>query len=174
MRAAVYHKYGPPSVVHIEQVAKPQPGANDVLVMVHATTVSSGDWRMRSLQLPWGFGWMGPLIFGIGGPRGSGILGTELSGVVEAVGANVTAFQPGDAVFAFTGAAGGAHAEYVVVAAIDGMIAKVPENVTMEDAAAICFGGTTALHNLVRCILACTVRWPLTRRQQPLQRERPR
>jgi len=151
MRAAVYHEYGPPSVVRIEHVAKPQPGAHEVLVKVHATTVSSGDWRMRSMQLPWGFGWLGPLIFGIGGPRGSGILGTELAGVVEAVGAKVTAFKPGDAVFVFTGAAGGAHAEYAVVAA-NGMVAKVPDNVAMEDAAAICFGGTTALHNLVRLV----------------------
>lgn len=143
MKAVTYANYGGPEVVSITQVATPEPGAHEVLIRVRAATVSSGDWRARSLTLPKGFGLLGRAIFGFFKPR-QPILGTELSGVVEAVGTKVTRFKVGDAVFAYPSAKMGAHAEYAVLAE-DGLIARKPENLSFEQAAALSFGGTTAL-----------------------------
>jgi NADPH:quinone reductase-like Zn-dependent oxidoreductase len=143
MKAIVYTQYGPPSVVSLADVPKPVPRAHEVLIRIHATTVSTGDWRARSLAMPPGFGVAGRLFFGLFGPR-KPILGTELSGVVEAVGDAVTRFQVGDAVFAFPGAAYGCHAEYRTMPE-DGLIAPKPANLSFEEAAALSFGGTTAL-----------------------------
>src|SRR5262245_44336311 len=103
MKAAVYERYGPPEVVEVRDVERPTPKDGEVLVKIHATTVTSGDWRTRSLELPAGFGFMGRLVFGISKPR-QPILGTELAGVIEALGPGVTNFQVGDEVFAFPGA----------------------------------------------------------------------
>src|SRR5688572_22136100 len=124
MKAAIYEAYGSPEVVHLGEVPKPVPTENEVLVRVRATTVSSGDWRARSLEMPPGFSALGRLVFGIKRPR-QPILGTELAGVVEAVGSKVTAFRPGDAVFGFAGGAMGCHAEYRCLPA-DGRIALKP------------------------------------------------
>ncbi len=143
MKALVYRRYGAPDVVAIATVPRPKVKDHDVLVRVHATTVSAADWRARSLAMPPGFALMGRLFFGIFGPRRP-VLGTELAGVVEAVGRSVTRFVPGDEVFAFTGASYGSHAEYRVLRE-DGMIAKKPENLSFEQAAALSFGGTNAL-----------------------------
>ena len=143
MKALVYRRYGAPDVVAIATVPRPKVEDHDVLVRVHATTVSAADWRARSLAMPPGFALMGRLFFGVFGPRRP-ILGTELAGVVEAVGRSVTRFVPGDEVFAFTGASYGSHAEYRVLRQ-DGMIAKKPENLSFEEAAALSFGGTNAL-----------------------------
>jgi NADPH:quinone reductase-like Zn-dependent oxidoreductase len=143
MQAAVYSKYGPPEVVTLAEVEKPVPGDNDVLVRVRAATVSSADWRARSLSMPPGFGFLGRLVFGVFGPRKK-ILGTELSGTVEAVGKAVTKFRVSDQVFAFPGAGLGAHAEYLVLPET-GRIVHKPANLSFEEAAALCFGGTTAL-----------------------------
>jgi NADPH:quinone reductase-like Zn-dependent oxidoreductase len=146
MKAAVYSTYGPPDVVRIAEVNKPVLGPGDVLVRIHATTVSAGDWRVRGLAVPRGFGPFVRLAFGVFGPRQT-ILGTELSGVVETVGADVTTFKPDDAVVAFMGATFGCHAEYRAVAADGNIIAK-PDNLALEEAAAMCFGGMTALYFL--------------------------
>jgi len=143
MKAIVYESYGPPSVVGLAEVTKPTPGDHEVLIRIHATTVTTGDWRARSLQLPAGFGVLGRLVFGVFGPR-KPILGTELAGVVEAVGNAVTRFEPGDQVFAFTGASYGCHAEYRTMPE-DGLIASKPANLSYEEAATLSFGGTTAL-----------------------------
>jgi NADPH:quinone reductase-like Zn-dependent oxidoreductase len=143
MKAIVYRKYGPPSVVALAEVPKPKARDNEVLIRIHATTVTSGDWRARSLDLPAGFGFLGRPVFGLFGPR-QPILGTELAGVIEAVGKAVTRFKAGDAVFAFTGASFGCHAEYRTMPE-DGLIAPKPANLTFEQAAALSFGGTTAL-----------------------------
>ncbi len=143
MKALTYKKYGPPNVVGLAEIAKPTPKANEVLVRTYASTVTTADWRARSLTMPAGFGLMGRLFFGIFGPRQS-ILGTELSGVIESVGSAVTKFKVGDEVFAFTGASYGCHAEYRAVAET-GLIAIKPANVSFEAAAALSFGGTTAL-----------------------------
>jgi NADPH:quinone reductase-like Zn-dependent oxidoreductase len=142
MKAAIYEEYGGPEVVRLGEVAKPTPAAAEVLIRVRATTVSSGDWRMRSREVPKGFGVIAPFIFGRR-PK-QRILGTELAGVIEAVGAGVTKWQVGDEVFAFPGAKMGAHAEYVVVSE-NGCIAPKPSNLSYEEAAALSFGGSTAL-----------------------------
>jgi NADPH:quinone reductase-like Zn-dependent oxidoreductase len=147
MLAYTYTKYGSPEVIVQVTVPAPKPKPNEVLVRIYATTVSAGDWRARSLTMPKGLGLMGRLVFGIRGPR-KPILGTEFSGVVEAVGAEVTRFQPGDAVIGFPGASFGAHAEFITMPAEGKLVAK-PENITFEEAAAIPFGATTAYDFLV-------------------------
>jgi len=142
MKAAVYDRYGPPEVVYIKEVPTPEPKDDEVLVRIHATTVNSGDWRVRSLEVPSGFGLLVRLAMGIFAPRNK-ILGMEFSGVVEAIGKDVTKFQVGDAVF--SGPELGCHAEYRTVPE-DGPIALKPANLSFEEAAALCFGGVTALH----------------------------
>ena len=143
MHAIVYHRYGGPDVVHLAELPKPVPRDNEVLIRIHASTVSSADWRARTLDLPGGFGFMGRPVFGFFGPR-QPILGGELAGVVEAVGRAVTRFSVGDAVFAFTGAKFGCHAEYRALPE-DALIARKPANLSFEEAASLSFGGTTAL-----------------------------
>lgn len=146
MKAAICRRYGPPDTVVIREVPRPEPGPGQVLIRNRATTVSSGDARIRAARFPAGFALPARLALGLTGPR-KPILGTELAGVVEAIGSGVTRFRPGDDVFAFPGIKFGCHAEYTVVAA-DGGIARTPAAFTFEEAAAISFGGSTALHYL--------------------------
>lgn len=146
MKAAVYYRYGPPSVVEIAEVPPPSPGPRDVLVAVTAATVTAADWRLRSGTVPKGFGLLARLALGWRRPRRP-ILGTDAAGRVEAVGADVRRFHPGERVVVHTATALGAHAEYLVVPE-DGVIVPVPERVADRDAAAIPFGGTTALYYL--------------------------
>lgn len=143
MQAAVVRRYGPPEAVRIEHVPRPAPGPGEVLIRVRATTVSSADHRIRGMDLPAGFGPVGRLVFGLRGPR-QPILGTELSGEIAAAGPGVTRWLPGQEVVAFPGAKGGAHAEFVVMHET-AAIAPKPATLDHETAAALCFGGTTAL-----------------------------
>lgn len=143
MKVITYRRYGPPDVLEIVERPKPTPGDNELLIRVRATTVSSADWRMRSLEMPHGFGLLGRLAIGIRGPRRS-ILGSELAGNVEAVGGAVTSFKVGDQVFAFSGAGLGCHAEYKCLPA-NGAVAPKPSNLSFEQAAALSFGGATML-----------------------------
>ena len=143
MRAIVYERYGSPDVLAMKEVPKPAPKDDEVLIKVRATTVTAGDWRARSLELPRGFGFMGRLVFGVFKPR-QPILGTELAGDIEAVGKNVGQFKVGDAVFALCGMSMGGHAEYKCVRE-GGAVALKPANVTYEEAAGLAFGGTTAI-----------------------------
>jgi len=143
MKAMTYHKYGGPEVVALTEVPKPSPKPNEVLIRILATTVTSGDYRARGPNLPSGFGLLGRLVFGITGPR-QPILGTELAGIVEAVGADVINFNPGDEVIAFTGGAYGSHAEYRTMPEA-GTIALKPGNLSFEEAASLSFGSMTAL-----------------------------
>lgn len=149
--AWVCRRYGGPDV--LERVSRPRPELrpDEVLVRVHATTVSSGDARLRALRLPRGFGVLGRPIFGFRRPR-QPILGTEFSGTVAAVGGEVTAWRVGDEVVGFPGAAMGCHAEYRVVSSKVPLIPQ-PASLTFAEAAALCFGGTTALHFLRRAEL---------------------
>ncbi len=140
MKAAVYRRYGPPDVVQIADVPRPGLETTDVLVKVRATTVTSGDARLRSANVPPGFGVLVRLGFGIFGPR-KPILGSELAGEVAAVGESVGRFAPGDKVFAAH--MGGCHAEYAAVP--EQGVAPMPGNLTVEEAAALTFGGLTAL-----------------------------
>ena len=144
MKAMVYEKYGPPEVLHLKEIEKPTPKNNEVLIKIQATTVTSGDWRVRSLNVPTGFGLIMRLVFGVSKPK-QPILGTELAGVVESVGKDVSKFKVGDPVFAFSDAAMGCYAEYKCMPE-DGAVALKPSNLSYEEAAALSFGGTTALH----------------------------
>jgi NADPH:quinone reductase-like Zn-dependent oxidoreductase len=143
MRAAVYTRYGSPDVVSVQEVRTPRLGNNDLLIRVRATTVSTADWRLRSFTMPRGFGLLGRLALGISAPR-TPILGSELSGDVVAIGTAVTNFAVGDAVVACTGSTLGAHAEYCRIAA-DGVVVPKPPHLAYELAAALAFGGLTAL-----------------------------
>jgi len=143
MKAIVYERYGPPDVLQLKEVGKPIPKDNEVLIKIHATTVTSGDWRVRSLNVPVGFGLISRLVFGVSKPR-QPILGTELAGEIELVGKDVRKFKVGDQVFGFSGARMGCHAEYKCMPE-NGAVALKPPNLTYHEAAAISFGGTTAL-----------------------------
>ncbi len=146
MRAAVYTKYGPPDVVSIQQVPRPVPGARDVLVRQAASSITSGDARLRAFNLPKPFGIPGRLALGIFGPRKQ-VLGVEFAGTVEAVGSAVTKFRPGDRVFGID--VFGCHAEYKLVRENE-CIALMPGNLSFEAAAGVPFGGVTALDFLNR------------------------
>ena len=143
MKAAVCERYGPPEVVQIREVPKPVPADGEVLVKAVATTVNSGDARVRALRVPRGLRLPMRLRLGFTKPK-QPILGFEMAGQVEAVGRAVTRFQPGDRVVASRGFDFGCHAEYVTVAE-QGAIARIPESLSYQDAVALCFGGTTAL-----------------------------
>jgi NADPH:quinone reductase-like Zn-dependent oxidoreductase len=143
MKAVVYERYGPPEVLQLKEVEKPTPKDHEVLIKAHATTVTSGDWRVRSLNVPVGFRLIMRLVFGISRPK-QPILGSELAGVIESVGKGVRKFKVGDQVFAFSDAAMGCHAEYKCMPE-DGAVELKPVNLTYDEAAALSFGGTTAL-----------------------------
>lgn len=148
MKVAFVPKYGPAEVVEFRDVPTPTPGPGQVRIRVLATAVTAGDWRLRSGELPPGFGLLRGPVLGFGGPR-QAALGTDAAGVIDAVGAGVTRFAPGDAVVAFPGSAMGAHAEHLIMPA-DGRVAPKPTNLTFEDAVAIPFGAMTAYEFLRR------------------------
>jgi NADPH:quinone reductase-like Zn-dependent oxidoreductase len=143
VKAIVYEKYGPPDVLRLEEVPTPTPKDDEVLIEVRATTVTSGDARLRAMNVPAGFGPMARLMFGVLAPR-KRILGVELSGVIAAVGNNVTRFAVGEPVFAMSGMGMGCHAELRALPQ-DGALARKPARSSFEEAAAMSFGGTTAL-----------------------------
>lgn len=140
MKAAVCRRYGPPNVVEIADVPRPSVGAKDVLIKVRATTVTAADWRLRSGNLPRGFGVIMRIAMGISRPRDP-VFGSELAGEVVAVGQSVTRFAPGDKVFAAR--MGNCHAEYAAIA--EDAVAPMPANLGFGEAAALTFGGLTAL-----------------------------
>jgi len=138
MRAVVHDRYGSPEVLRLEDVERPVPGDDEVLVRVHATTVTRTDCHMREASpFIWRF------MLGLLRPRRR-ILGLEFAGVVEAVGAAVTEFDVGDRVF---GLRSGAHAEYVCVREA-GLLARMPAGMTFEEAAAVCDGMSQGLAGL--------------------------
>ncbi|MDF2012395.1 NAD(P)-dependent alcohol dehydrogenase [Priestia megaterium] len=144
MKAMVCTKYGKPDVLQLQEVEKPIPKENEILIKIYATTVTSGDCRVRSFNSPLLLWLPMRIVLGLRKPRKS-ILGVELAGEVEDVGKNVTRFKKGDQLFAMTGMKFGGYAEYICLPE-KGTIAVKPENVTYEEAASISFGGTTALH----------------------------
>jgi NADPH:quinone reductase-like Zn-dependent oxidoreductase len=146
MKAAVCERYGPPEVVQVREVPNPVPADGDVLVKAFATTVNSGDTRVRALRVPRGMRLPMRLKLGFTKPK-QPILGFETAGPIEAVGKAVTLFKPGDRVVASRGFDFGCHAENVSVAE-QGAIARIPENFGFRDAVALCFGGAAALNFL--------------------------
>src|SRR5690606_41211696 len=130
----------------VQEGAVPLPGRNEVLIRIRATAVSAADYRARTLDIPAGLGLAPRLALGLFGPR-QPILGSELAGDIEAVGRDVRRFKVGDALFAFSDAAMGCHAEYRCLSEA-GLLAPKPVNLSYKEAAALAFGGTTALHYL--------------------------
>ncbi len=148
MKAVVHDRYGGPDVLDLAEVPKPEPADDEVLVRIHATTVTSGDCRLRSMDMPFGFSALGRAMYGVRRPK-TAILGSEFSGTVEKAGARATAFQAGDRVFGLLGARMGCHAEYCCVPE-SGAVARKPNSLSHRQAAALSFGGTTALDFLRR------------------------
>ena len=142
MKAIMVTKYGPPEGLQLKEVGKPTPNDHEVLIRIHATTVTRGDVILRSMTGPMRivFG----IFFGLGKDK---ILGHEFAGEIEAMGQAVTRFEVGDLVFASAGNKGGAYAEYICLPE-GGMISVKPTNMAHEEAAAVPVGGNTALHIL--------------------------
>jgi len=138
MKAIVCGSYGSPEVLQLKEVPKPVPRDNELLIRVHATSVTAGEVRLRKPD-PFAV----RFAFGLTRPKYP-ILGVVLAGVVEAVGANVTTYKAGDEVFGSAGMTFGTYAEYVCVPEA-ATLATIPLGMSFEDAAAIPFGGTTAL-----------------------------
>ena len=137
VKAIGYQKYGPPEVLELMEVEKPNPKSNEVLIRIHAATVSSVDCTFRK-----GNSIPARLFTGLFGPKAN-IPGSDLAGEIEAVGTDVKRFKEGDQIFASTGGFG-AHAEYICLPE-DGALAIKPVNLTYSEATVVCYGALTAL-----------------------------
>ncbi|MBP3951652.1 NAD(P)-dependent alcohol dehydrogenase [Bacillus suaedae] len=141
MKAIICREYGSADVLQLQEVEKPVPKENEILVRVHSTAVNSADWRLRKAEPA-----AVRLFFGLTKPR-KGILGGVFSGAVEAVGKGVTRFKVDDLLYGSTGMRLGAYAEYICLSEKGAIVTK-PKNMSFEEAVSIPFGGLTALHFL--------------------------
>lgn len=150
MKAMVYTQYGSPDVFRLQEIEKPSPGANEILVKVVATSVNYGDvvardfgnLSARQFNMPALLMFLARFEFGFFKPKKL-VLGSEFSGTVEAVGEGVTLFKPGDAVFGHRGPAMGAYAAYLCMPE-DGAVAQKPENMSFVETAVMPYGAITA------------------------------
>jgi NADPH:quinone reductase-like Zn-dependent oxidoreductase len=147
MKAAIWTAYGPPEVLHIEDIEKPTPKDHEILIKIHSTTVNMGDCEFRSLNLSFFLRNLMKLVNGIKKPKRYPILGQELAGEVEAVGKDVTLYKEGDQVFGATGFGMGTYAEYKCLSEESALAIK-PTNITYQEAAAVPVGGFNALYFL--------------------------
>jgi NADPH:quinone reductase-like Zn-dependent oxidoreductase len=152
MKAAIYTKYGSPDVLEIKDVETPVATDNEVLIRIHATTVCTADWRMRKADP-----FLVRFMMGLWRPKKLHILGMEFAGIVESVGKAVTRFGAGDQVFGATAFKFGAHAEYICLPE-DADLEIKPVNMTLEEAAAVMFGGVSALYFLRRANIRAGLR----------------
>lgn len=146
MKAIAWTKYGEPDVLKLKDFEKPSPKSDEVLIKIHASSVTAGDCRIRATKVPMGFWLLTRLAFGLTKPR-KPISGMDISGEIEIIGNNVTLFKKGDKVYGTTGMRLGANAEYTCLPAKSSFVIK-PKNSTHEQAAATIFGGITAIHFL--------------------------
>ncbi len=152
MKAIVWTKYGAADGLQLREVATPSPGEREVLIKVHAATVSTPDTEFRRLKLPLPYAVPLRLYLGVIRPRRITILGTEFAGEVVQAGQAVTRYKTGDQVFGYTGLGMGTYAEYLCLAekpaGLASMMALKPANATYEEAAALSFGALEAFHAL--------------------------
>jgi NADPH:quinone reductase-like Zn-dependent oxidoreductase len=148
MRAVVLTKFGPPDVLQLQEVAKPAPKDNEVLIRIHATTVTAGDSQLRGLRVPFPLRPLIRLYARFVRPKPI-ILGQELAGAIEAVGKDVTRYRQGDQVCAWSALALGAYAEYTCLSETAVMAIK-PSNMTFEEAAPLPVGGLEAVYFMRR------------------------
>jgi len=152
MKAIIWTAYGPPDVLQLQEVEKPTPRDNEVLIKIHAATAATPDTEFRRLKLPLLFAIPLRLYIGLIKPTRITILGTEFAGEIESIGKDVTGHKPGDQVFGYTGLTMGTYAEYICLAqkpsGLGGVIGNKPVNLTYEEAAAVPFGGLESLHSL--------------------------
>ncbi|MFX1335986.1 MAG: NAD(P)-dependent alcohol dehydrogenase [Promethearchaeota archaeon] len=155
MEAIVYTEYGPPEVLKLQEVDKPIPKHNEILIRIYATTVNYGDLVARNFRyissnkfaMPMLFWLIAKLTFGIRKPRNK-ILGNEFSGVIESIGKSVTLWKKGDEIFGYSSQGMRAYAEYIVLPE-DGVLSLKPSNMSFEEAAVLPYGSIMAL-NLLR------------------------
>ena len=154
MKAVIWTKYGSPDGLQLKEVEKPSPKENEILIKIHASSVTAGDCEMRRLELPLMLSFPMRLYTGFLKPKRITVLGQELAGEVVEVGKNVTSYKVGDQVFGTTGFKFGAYAEYICLPEkpgdAQGTLASMPTNLTYEEAAATPTAGFEALHFLRR------------------------
>jgi NADPH:quinone reductase-like Zn-dependent oxidoreductase len=148
MKAIVLTRFGPPDVLQLKEVPTPAPKDNEVLIRIHATTVSAGDYELRGLHIPVAYQVPIRLYVGLIRPKPF-ILGQELAGAIEAAGQAVTRFRPGDHVVGWTGLALGAYAEYICLPET-GVLAPKPPTLTYAEAAPLAVGGLEAVYFMQR------------------------
>ncbi|MGH7790680.1 MAG: NAD(P)-dependent alcohol dehydrogenase, partial [Thermodesulfobacteriota bacterium] len=152
MKAIVWTKYGSADGLQLREVAKPTPKDHEVMIKVHAATVTAADTEFRRLKLPLLFSIPLRLYLGFRKPTRITILGTEFAGEIVSAGKDVTRYKPGDQVFGYTGLGMGTYAEYMCLpekpSGLGSVLEKKPANMTNEEAAAVPFGGLEALHAL--------------------------
>ncbi|MDH3973590.1 MAG: NAD(P)-dependent alcohol dehydrogenase [Deltaproteobacteria bacterium] len=147
MKAWVFDKYGEADVLYLDDINKPEPKDNEILIRICSTTVAAADWRMRKAEP-----FVMRLMNGLTRPKKIRVLGFELAGEVESVGKDIKRFKKGDYVFAFSGLRFGTHSEYICLpekgSTRSGLVEKMPEGSTFSSASAIPAGGLTSIYFL--------------------------